>query len=227
MQSVIVYIDDADHARAVLAPLVARAGAAPCRWIVVASGTAAVGLDIELVRRMDPADCAPGLSQRDRALAAESLDLTLLQDAQQLGLQRQAHLGDLVQEQRTALGLLELPRRGSVGPREGALLVAEEHRLEHVVRYRGAVDGDEGTGGPARLAVNEARQHLLAGPALPAEKHRRVALRDPRRQREQGAARRVLGDDLGVRPGDRPQVLGHLGDEDLGLSPLNQRQPCI
>ena len=36
MQSVIVYIDDADHARAVLAPLVARAGAAPCRWIVVA-----------------------------------------------------------------------------------------------------------------------------------------------------------------------------------------------
>ena len=36
MQSVIVYIDDADHARAVLAPLVARAGAVPCRWIVVA-----------------------------------------------------------------------------------------------------------------------------------------------------------------------------------------------
>ena len=44
--------------------------------------------------------------------AAQALHLALLQHAQQLGLQRQRHLGDFIQQQRAALGLFELARVG-------------------------------------------------------------------------------------------------------------------
>ncbi len=48
-----------------------------------------------------------------RGAAAEPLDLALLQHAQQFGLQRQRHFGDLIQQQRAALRLLELARVGA------------------------------------------------------------------------------------------------------------------
>ena len=76
-------------------------------------------------------------------LAAQALDLALLQHAQQLGLQAERHLGDLVQQQRAAVRLLELAGVGAGGAGEGALLVAEQRRLEHVLGNRGAVDGHE------------------------------------------------------------------------------------
>ena len=40
--------------------------------------------------------------------AAEAFDFAFLQHAQQLGLQRQRHLGDFVEQQRAALRLFEL-----------------------------------------------------------------------------------------------------------------------
>ena len=46
--------------------------------------------------------------ERHRRAAAEALDFALLQHAQQLGLQRQRHLGDFVEQDRAALRLLEL-----------------------------------------------------------------------------------------------------------------------
>ena len=42
-----------------------------------------------------------------RAIAADALDLALLEHAQQLGLQRDVELADLVEEDRAAVGLLE------------------------------------------------------------------------------------------------------------------------
>ena len=44
----------------------------------------------------------------DRRAAAEPVDLALLQHAQQLGLQPHVHLADLVEQQRAAVGRLEL-----------------------------------------------------------------------------------------------------------------------
>ena len=44
----------------------------------------------------------------DRLRAADPVDHPLLQGAQQLGLQPDVHLGDLVEQQRAAMGLLEL-----------------------------------------------------------------------------------------------------------------------
>ncbi len=52
--------------------------------------------------------------EADRHAAAEPLDLALLQDAQQLGLQAERHFGDLIEQQRAALGLLELARMRGV-----------------------------------------------------------------------------------------------------------------
>src|SRR5262249_24062993 len=58
----------------------------------------------------------------DRLVAADALERLLLQDAQQLGLQRQRHVADLVQEQRAAADLLELADALAVGAGEGPFL---------------------------------------------------------------------------------------------------------
>jgi hypothetical protein len=82
----------------------------------------------------------------DEPLAANRPVLTLLQHAQQFRLQVRRHLADLVEHERAALGEFEQPHLVGVGAREGALLVAEELRLDEVLRNRGAVDLDEGAG---------------------------------------------------------------------------------
>ncbi len=72
----------------------------------------------------------------DGAGAAEALDLALLQRAQELGLEVDAQAAHLVEEQRAAVGQLELAGLARVGAGEGALLVAEQLRLEQGVGDR-------------------------------------------------------------------------------------------
>ena len=67
----------------------------------------------------------------------------LLQEAQQLGLQRERHVADLVEEQRAAVGGLELARGLLGGAGEGARLVAEQLAFEQLLGNGRAVDGDE------------------------------------------------------------------------------------
>ena len=76
----------------------------------------------------------------DGLVAADALELALLQHAQQLRLRRGRDLADLVEEQRAAVGLLEaaVAARGRAGER--ALLVAEQLALEHAFGERAAVD---------------------------------------------------------------------------------------
>ena len=126
--------------------------------------------------------------ERDRRAAAEALDFALLQDAQQLRLQRQRHLGDFIEQQRAALRLLELAGMRGVRAGEGAALVAEQHGFEHVLGNRGAVDGDEGLRGARRAAMDEAREHFLAGAGLADDQHRAVAGRDAARELDADAA---------------------------------------
>ena len=59
-------------------------------------------------------------------VAADALVDALLQDAQQFHLHRQAHVADLVEEQRAALGDFEAALAGGDGAGERALLVAEQ-----------------------------------------------------------------------------------------------------
>src|SRR5438093_1441245 len=62
----------------------------------------------------------------DRLAAPHPLDLALLHRAQDLRLQREAHVGDLVEEQGTAPGLLEATDLACDGARKRALFVTEQ-----------------------------------------------------------------------------------------------------
>ena len=79
----------------------------------------------------------------DALRAADALHHLFLQHAQHLRLRLQAHVGDLVEEDRAAVGLLEASRL--VGDRAGerAAHVAEQLRLDQLFRNRGAVHFDE------------------------------------------------------------------------------------
>ena len=79
----------------------------------------------------------------DRHVIADALEHALLQHAQQLHLHRQAHVADLVEEQRAALGDLEAALAGGDRAGEGAFLVAEQLAFEQLGRNGAAVDGDE------------------------------------------------------------------------------------
>ena len=109
-------------------------------------------------------------------VAAELGELRVLEDVQQLGLQRRLHLADLVEEDRAGVRLLELadPRRRGAGER--ALLVAEQLALEELRGQRRAVDLDERPVLARRPLVDGAGHQLLADAALAADEHRDVAV---------------------------------------------------
>ena len=101
--------------------------------------------------------------------AADAVERPLLQDAQELALRRRRELADLVEEDRAAVGQLELAQPARGRAREGAPLVAEELALEQRLGNRGAVDRDEGAVAPGRERVDRAREELLARAALALE----------------------------------------------------------
>ena len=113
-----------------------------------------------------------------RRRGAERRDLAALDDAEQLGLQRQRQLADLVEEDGAAVGHLQQALALGVGAGEGALGVAEELRLHELAEERAAVDDDEGAVLARRLVVDALGDLLLAGAGLAFDEHRAVALGD-------------------------------------------------
>ena len=123
--------------------------------------------------------------QRNRLAAAQPLHLPLLQHPQQLGLQRQVHLGDLIEQQGTTLRLFKLARASLNRAGEGPLLVTEQRRLQHVLRDGGTVDGDEGLLGATGLIVDITSQHLFAGATGAGHHDGGIRTRHPGRQLQQ------------------------------------------
>src|SRR5690606_20187723 len=82
-----------------------------------------------------------------------------------------------VEEQRTAVRLLELTHLVEARARERALDVPEQEALEQRLRDRGAVDGDVGLVGAPAVPVDRTRDEVLAGAALAADQDRRVGRR--------------------------------------------------
>jgi hypothetical protein len=99
----------------------------------------------------------------DRLGAAEPLEFALLQDAQQLDLRREVEIADLVEKQRAAVRQLEPPFFGGMRARECPLLVAEQLRLDEILRQRRAAHLDERFLGAGGIVVNRVRDQLLAG----------------------------------------------------------------
>src|SRR3546814_9821877 len=81
---------------------------------------------------------------RDRLAAADTFDHPFLDKAQQLDLKRQRYVAHLVEEQRTALGKLDLAFGRLYRSGERALFIAEQLGLQQIFRNRGAVDRNKG-----------------------------------------------------------------------------------
>src|SRR5207244_10160029 len=79
----------------------------------------------------------------DRPRAAQALELLLLQDAQQLGLQLRRDVADFIKEQRALVGQLETADLLRDGAGEGALLVAEQLALQEPGGNGRAVEFDK------------------------------------------------------------------------------------
>ena len=93
--------------------------------------------------------------------------LPLLQDTRQAYLHRRAQVGNLVEEEHTAVGLLEDAAPALGGAREGSTLVAEQLGLSRRLGDRAAVDGDERTVPSLTEPVECSRHELLACAGLP------------------------------------------------------------
>src|SRR5207247_9881800 len=97
----------------------------------------------------------------DVAVSTHALEHSLLKDTQQLGLREQIHVADLVEEDRSPVGELELPLLPPDRPREGAPLVPEQVALDEIDGDGGAVDGDEGCFPPGRVEMDRLRHEVL------------------------------------------------------------------
>src|SRR6202040_4396754 len=75
--------------------------------------------------------------------ATYALELTLLQHAQQFGLQAGSQFADFVQEQRASLSRLHFPFLLGDRPGESSFLVAKQLAFQEGFRDRGTVDGDK------------------------------------------------------------------------------------
>ena len=122
---------------------------------------------------------------RLRVVGADRLDLAVLEKPQQQRLHAQAHLADFVEKQRAAMRELELAALVAVGAGEAALDVAEELRLEERFGDAGAVHRHERRQPAAGVAMDVARDHVLAHAALAGDQDLGRALRRPRGHGEQ------------------------------------------
>jgi hypothetical protein len=120
-----------------------------------------------------------------RLRVADRVHFAGLEKAEQLGLHVEAHVADFVEEQGAARGRANdaLEVVGRAGERSAAM--AEQLRIEHVLRGRGAVEGEEGRLGAVGIGVNRPRENFLAGPCFTGDQHGHVRRRHPARRRDQ------------------------------------------
>jgi hypothetical protein len=107
--------------------------------------------------------------------AAQAGDLAVLDHAQQLGLHRQGHLADLVEEHGATVGGLEQTLFALHGASKRALFVAKELCLERGLGQGRAVDADEGAFLARGALVERRRKHIFADARLPQDEHVDVA----------------------------------------------------
>src|SRR5580700_5385630 len=114
-----------------------------------------------------------------QAGASQSLELTLLQDSQQFGLEQRSHFADFVEQQRSVLGGFKLALLGRGRAGESSFLMPKQFALQQSFRNRSAVDGDEWPAGAQAVGMNGAGHQLFASSAFPADENCRIALCHP------------------------------------------------
>src|SRR2546430_9476879 len=146
--------------------------------------------------------------ERDLLVAADALDDPLLQDAEQLRLQRIRHVANLVEEERAAVGELELAGAIGLRDREGAYRMAEQLALEQVGWDGWLFRSYEEPITTGAQVVNRARHELLAGTGLAGQQH--------------GAAGGADAPDEVVNRLHRSRVADHALERRCRLHPLPQ-----
>ena len=157
------------------------------------------GLVQVLVRGRDHAHIHFGLFVRP-----DGTDFALLQDAEQLHLHREAHVSDLVEKKRAAIGGLEQALAILVRAGKCAFHVPEQFRFEKRFRKRAAIDGDEGLFAARAVFVNRAGHQFLAGAGLSGDQHAAGLRRDGHNHVEDRAHLCAVTDDV-VLAGKAPQ----------------------
>ena len=115
---------------------------------------------------------------RNFLAATDTLNDALLQEAQQLGLQRRGHIADLVQEQRATGRGFDLARclPGRTG--KGAFFIAEQLALQQVLGNRSTVNGDKASFLSLAQLMQRLGHQLLTGTRLAQDQHRGIRRRD-------------------------------------------------
>ena len=139
---------------------------------------------------------------------SEALELSGLEHAQELGLLPPGDVGDLVEEEGSAVG--ELEPADAIGPRvrEGAPDVPEELALEDALRDSPRVQRHERTGRAAGSGVQGARDHPFPRPVLAVDQDVGVGGSDPLDQLEDRAHGGGLRDHRRLRFLAQDPVLG-------------------
>ena len=109
---------------------------------------------------------------------AHAHEAAVLQKTQQLGLQRAAHVSDLIEENRSSVGLLHPSGFLFDGASEGPLFVAEQFAFEQGFGDGGAVDAHVAAVAPSAKTVQGAGHELLARAAFAKHQHACVGRSD-------------------------------------------------
>ncbi|GBC82933.1 hypothetical protein HRbin10_02071 [bacterium HR10] len=112
----------------------------------------------------------------DDLIPADARELAILKHAQELDLRARTQLADLIQKERAAVGLLELPDATRAGVGEGPALMPEQLRLQQGLRQRAAVDLDERLIGATAVVMNEVGDQLLPHAGFSLQEHGRRAI---------------------------------------------------
>ena len=124
------------------------------------------------------------------------------------GLLAERHVGDLVEEERAAVGELEAADAIDLGVGERALHVAEELGLEHALGHAAGVDRDHRPVGARRHRVQRLRDQPLAGAVLAGDQHVGVRRADARDDVEHRPHRRRFGEQRRMPVGHQRLVGG-------------------
>ncbi len=151
------------------------------------------------MRRGEDADI-----ERLRLIAADRQHLIVFQNAQQLDLHRQRDVGQLIEEDRAAVGQGQQARPCLRGAGERPARVAEQLALDEVGVEGGHMHRQEGPIAPGTVAMNGAGDEFLARAAFSRDEDAGIARRHQRDALEHGLHRRGPADNL-LRTG---RVLG-------------------
>ena len=113
-------------------------------------------------------------------VAAHRREALLVERAQNFGLRLQAHVADFIQEQRAAVGLLELAFLVGGGAGKRAFAMAEQLALDQVFRNGGAVHLDEHLVLAQAVRVDGVGHQFFAGARFAIDQHAAVGGRHER-----------------------------------------------